>query len=109
MIHYTYRGKPIDMEMMRVQNGDKIALGNAHLNARGDMIGTGGVVIKTRAELMKEQERERALPDIDPSAFEDVRFETPGMDDAQFLADPEQHATPRRAPRRPTSKPEAGE
>lgn len=109
MIHYTYRGKPIDMEMMRVQHGDNIALGNAHLNARGDIIGAGGVVIKTRDELMQERERERALPDIDPSEFEETRFETPNMDD-RFLATPEQPpvAPPKRAPRRASTQ-ETGE
>lgn len=113
MIHFSHRGKPVDMEMMRVQNGDKVALGNAHLNARGDMIGAGGVVIKTRAELIKEKERECALPDIDPTALEETFFDTPGLDDNQFLADPVQQApapaAPKRAPRRPSSTTSEGE
>lgn len=109
MIHYTHRGAPIDMEMMRVKNGDDVALGNAHLNARGDLIGSGGVVIKSRAELLKEQERQHALPDVDPMAFEQTFDPTPNLDD-QFAADPAPQPTaPKRAPRRSTATPEAGE
>lgn len=64
--HISYRGQVIDMEMLKFQNEHATALGNANMNARGDKIGTGGTVIKTREELLAEREREMQLPDIMP-------------------------------------------
>ena len=64
--HTSYRGQSIDMEMLKFQNQHAVAIGNASLNARGDKIGRGGTVIKTREELLAERERELQLPDISP-------------------------------------------
>lgn len=64
--HTSYRGQSIDMEMLKFQNQHAVAVGNANLNARGDKIGRGGTIIKTREELMAEKERELQLPDISP-------------------------------------------
>jgi len=51
----TYRGQVIDIDLLRIANQSAIAVGNANYNARGDLIGRGGTVLKTREEL--EQER----------------------------------------------------
>lgn len=64
--HTTYRGTIIDMDMLKYQNQHQVALGNAKLNARGDKIGSGGTVIKTREELLQEKEREMQIPDYIP-------------------------------------------
>lgn len=52
--HRTASGKMVDMETLRLANEGSIALGNMNVNAAGDLVGKGGKVIKTRAELMKE-------------------------------------------------------
>ncbi len=53
----TYRtamGKAIDIDSLRVANENVIAVGNMRTNARGDELGAGGQVVKTRAQLMQE-------------------------------------------------------
>jgi hypothetical protein len=53
----TYRtamGKAVDIDMIRVANESVIAVGNMRTNARGDELGAGGKVLKTRAQLMQE-------------------------------------------------------
>lgn len=48
------RGKAIDMDQLRIQNEDVIAVGNMKVNARGDELGPGGKVVKTRNEVMND-------------------------------------------------------
>lgn len=50
----TASGKKIDMDTLRLQNEDTIAVGNTKKNARGDLLGPGGKVVKTRDQIMKE-------------------------------------------------------
>jgi hypothetical protein len=53
----TYRtamGKAIDIDTLRVANESVIAVGNMRTNGRGDELGSGGQVVKTRAQLMQE-------------------------------------------------------
>jgi hypothetical protein len=53
----TYRtamGKSIDIDTIRVANESVIAVGNMRTNGRGDELGAGGQVLKTRAQLMQE-------------------------------------------------------
>jgi hypothetical protein len=47
-------GKAIDMDQIRLNNEDVIAVGNMKVNARGDELGPGGTVAKSRNEVMKE-------------------------------------------------------
>jgi len=47
-------GKPIDLDMIRLANEDVIAVGNMRVNARGDELGPGGKVVKTRSQAMRE-------------------------------------------------------
>ena len=64
--HTSYRGQKIDMELLKFQNEKSVALGNAKMNARGDILGRGGIVVKTREELLAEKERELQKPDFIP-------------------------------------------
>ena len=50
----TAMGDGIDMDMLRLANENTIAVGNMKVNARGDQLGPGGKVIKTRAQVMSE-------------------------------------------------------
>ena len=53
----TYRtamGKQIDLDAIQHTNSEVIAVGNMSVNARGDQLGSGGKVVKTRNEVMKE-------------------------------------------------------
>jgi hypothetical protein len=42
------------MDMLRLANESTIAVGNMRTNARGDELGTGGKVVKTRSQIMHE-------------------------------------------------------
>lgn len=52
--HRTMRGTIIDMDRIRAENEFETAVGNANMNARGDILGPGGKIVKTREDLMKE-------------------------------------------------------
>lgn len=53
-IYRSAMGKPVDMDMLRLSNEEVIAVGNMKTNARGDQLGKGGKVVKSRAEIMRE-------------------------------------------------------
>lgn len=53
-IYRTAQGRSLDMETIRLQNELVPALGNMRVNARGDQLGPGGKIIKTREMIMDE-------------------------------------------------------
>jgi hypothetical protein len=53
-IYKSAMGKPVDMDMLRLSNDEVIAVGNMRTNARGDQLGKGGKVVKSRSEIMRE-------------------------------------------------------
>jgi hypothetical protein len=57
--HISMRGEVIDMNRLRTVNAETVALGNANLNARGDIIGKGGIVLKTQEQIEAEWEANR--------------------------------------------------
>lgn len=100
--HRTFRGQPIDMDAMRARNSTKVASGNARMNARGDLLGPGGRVLKTSEAVMQEYyaENPNAVQQVDirstegripqapqgidpnfyrerPAIYPDVEFRTP--------------------------------
>ena len=48
------RGKEVDMEKLNLRNETIPAVGHMKVNARGDEIGAGGKVIRTREEILKD-------------------------------------------------------
>ena len=55
--HRTARGIPVDMDRLRLANEQTIAVGNMKVNARGDQLGAGGKIIKTRQQVMAEKNK----------------------------------------------------
>lgn len=53
-IYKTALGKQIDVDHLALTNEHVIAVGNMHVNSRGDELGPGGKVVKTRDQIMKE-------------------------------------------------------
>jgi hypothetical protein len=53
-IRRTAMGEGVDMDMLRLANENTIAVGNMKVNARGDQLGPGGKIIKTRAQVMSD-------------------------------------------------------
>lgn len=50
----SMRGKPIDMEKLNLQNELLPAVGNIKVNARGDELGPGGKIVKTREQILAD-------------------------------------------------------
>lgn len=53
-LYRSAQGTMVDMEKLRLANEETIAVGNMKVNARGDELGPGGKIIKTRNQVMKE-------------------------------------------------------
>ena len=50
----TMRGRPIDMASLAAANSEKIAVGNAKMNARGDILGPNGIILRTQEQIEQE-------------------------------------------------------
>ena len=51
------QGKEIDMNKLIARNEMEVAVGNMRVNARGDQLGPGGKITKTREQLAAEREQ----------------------------------------------------
>lgn len=54
MVYRTMQGKIIDMDKLMQKHELTPAVGNAKMNARGDKLGPGGKIVKTREEMVAE-------------------------------------------------------
>lgn len=63
----TMQGRVIDMDKLRSQNELTPAVGNMKVNARGDEIGRGGKIMRTREQVMSTyyETNPNATPDAD--------------------------------------------
>lgn len=61
----SMRGKEVDLEKLSLRNELTPAVGNVRVNARGDELGPGGQIIKTREQILDEyyKNNPRAVPD----------------------------------------------
>lgn len=72
----SMRGVPVDMSRLIAQNEKAPALGNAKMNARGDIIGRNGEVVKKRETIVQEYYaspkavKQVALRDISTEVFQ---------------------------------------
>ncbi len=64
----TMQGRQIDMEKLRAQNELMPAVGNMKVNARGDEIGPGGKILRTREQIMGEYYEANPNATPDPNA-----------------------------------------
>ena len=48
------RGKDVDMEKLSMKHETTQAVGNQRVNARGDELGSGGKISKTREQVLKD-------------------------------------------------------
>jgi hypothetical protein len=79
-IHRSARGDAVDMDMVRLSNESTIAIGNMRTNARGDQLGPGGKVVKTRAQVMQEYHRlNTSVPEDIPIGASPETVEQPEM------------------------------
>jgi hypothetical protein len=50
----TMRGREVDFEKLSLRNENTPAVGNMRVNARGDELGPGGKIIKTREQILAD-------------------------------------------------------
>lgn len=50
----SFKGKDVDLGALIETSGGTLAVGNMRVNARGDLIGKGGKILKTREQLENE-------------------------------------------------------
>ncbi len=48
------RGKEVDMEKLSLRNETTPAVGNIRVNARGDELGPGGKIVRTREQILQD-------------------------------------------------------
>lgn len=72
----TMQGKTLDIGAIMAQNETTIALGNASMNARGDLIGPGGQVVKRKEAIAQDYHKSNpnavksvSLKDLQPDVF----------------------------------------
>ena len=53
-VYRTAQGRELDIEKIRLQHEEVPALGNMRVNARGDQLGPGGRILRTREQIMDE-------------------------------------------------------
>lgn len=53
-LYTSVRGKEIDMEKLNLKYETIPAVGNAKVNARGDELGAGGKIVRTREQILQD-------------------------------------------------------
>lgn len=53
-VYRTMQGREIDMESLAARNETMPAVGNVRMNARGDELGPGGVVVRKREDIVND-------------------------------------------------------
>jgi len=69
-MYKTAQGKTIDMDKLMRQNELVPAVGNARVNARGDKLGPGGQIVKTREEIVAEYYKKNPNTQPTPSSHQ---------------------------------------
>ncbi len=61
-VYRTANGKTVDMDLLRQRNELTPAVGNARVNARGDELGPGGKIVRTREQVLQDFNSQSELP-----------------------------------------------
>ena len=56
----SMRGEIIDFNALQQHNAEKVALGNASMNAKGDIVNPNGIVLKTQEQIEAEWAAQQA-------------------------------------------------
>lgn len=87
----SIRGRDVDMQALRIKNQHVKAVGNANVNARGDLLGKGGKVIKTREQLAQEYNKKNANAVKNVPISKDI-VKSMATEDARIAAGNAEHA-----------------
>ena len=69
----SMRGREIDMEKLALQNELTPAVGNIRVNARGDLLGPGGQIVKTKEQILEEYYKNNLCKNIQGLYFTKYR------------------------------------
>lgn len=61
--HFTALGQQIDMAALAVRHSETVALGNARMNAKGDIVNSQGIVLRTQEQIEEEWKRNKERHD----------------------------------------------
>ena len=75
--HYTALGEQIDMAALAARNSSTVALGNARMNARGDVLGTGGSVLRTQEQIEEEWRKAKEMKDASVGISQNIKSPFP--------------------------------
>lgn len=53
-LYTSMRGKEVDMEKLNLKNETIPAVGNMRVNARGDELGSGGKIVRTKEQILAD-------------------------------------------------------
>ncbi len=53
-LHTSMRGREVDMDKLNLKFENVPAVGNAKVNARGDELGPGGAIKRTREQVLQD-------------------------------------------------------
>lgn len=81
----TAQGKTVNMDNLVLANEHAIAVGNMKVNARGDELGPGGAVMRTRDQVMKEYYASNAV--YTKERVEDLRTQEQATRNPQLVPD----------------------
>ena len=68
--HFTALGEQIDMAALAARNAKTVALGNAGMNSRGDLVGQGGVVLRTQEQIEDEWRRSKEAREASVTSYD---------------------------------------
>lgn len=83
--HFTLLGNQIDMSALAVNHAQTVALGNARMNARGDVLGPNGVVLKTQEQIDEEWRRAKERQAAQQAAIQAADLKAPPMQPSQAV------------------------
>jgi hypothetical protein len=67
-MYRTMQGRMVDIEQLRAANEATPAVGNMKVNARGDVLGQSGQIVKPKAEVIKKYyEQPKGMADDRPA------------------------------------------
>ena len=87
--HYTALGEQIDMAALAAKHSSTVALGNARMNARGDILGNKGVVLRTQEQIEQEWKRAKEAREasVGTSITPDIKAPLPEDENGKMLAE----------------------
>lgn len=58
-VYRSMQGKQVDMDTLAARNETMPAVGNVRMNARGDELGPGGVVVRKREDIVNDHYKQQ--------------------------------------------------